>query len=329
MPRNMINEVLQLAPEVTPGTLLAATKRFSAVNVTGDDQNEFSQIDVQGRKYGSGFNKNKQWMEWGVEGAVNFNELPYFLCSLVRSVTPTALTGTETGAYQWDWNPDTFAPETVQSYTFERGYPGSSGERNAYNLMTGLELAADRDDFRLSGGFRGRQLIYPFIVTDSGVADIPDVRAFPGDLDAYMDTTSGGLGGTKLTTAYGVTWRLNDRRGVAWPINSALDSWGSPVETRPTPEYVLVLEDDATCRQIMDYAESRTTSWHRFTATGPTIAGSAAYLLRIDMPLRVKGIGAQQDVDGVTCREITFGMVHDPTWAKAYAIRVVNTLAAL
>lgn len=331
MVRATIDNVIQLGVEVTPGTAVAATKRLTSLALAPKDRNESKVIRAAGRRFAQRVRRNKVWTEYSGSGEFNYNEAPYILNSLVKNVAPTVHAGGDTGAATWVYTANNFGPDGYKSYTIERGYPGSTGERTAYGVFTGAELTFDRDDLAwASADMVARNLLYPFTITDTDVDDITDETAEPGDVNVYMDSTSGGLGGSLLTAVYGGAWRLKGRRGPAWTVNRNNASWAHLPDLAPVAEFDLTVEDDsANAHMLMTALDSQVTKWVRLDLLGPLIAGTKYYTAQFDMALRVKSFGDPEDKDGVDVRKFTFEQVNDPTWGKPFEITLINALTAL
>lgn len=330
MVRATIDNVIQLGTEVTPGTAVAATRRLTTLSLSPKDRNESKPVRAAGRRFNQRHTPIKRWTEYSGEGDFNYNEAPYIFASLINYAAPTAYSGGDTGAIGWAFTPSNFAENTYKTYTIERGYPGSTGERTAYGVFTGAELKFSRSEIGwASADMIARNLLYPFTVTSSGVTDIADETAEPGDLNVYMDSTSGGLGTTLLETVYEGAWRLKGRRGAAWTVNRANPSWKHLPGLAPVAEFDLRVEDDSLAQTLMDAFDTQVTKFVRFDALGPLIAGTKYYKMQIDMALKVQSYGDPEDFEGVDTRMFKFSQVHDSTWGKPFTIALDNAQAAL
>jgi hypothetical protein len=145
----------------------------------------------------------------------------------------------------------------------------------------------------------------------------------------YIDTTSGGLGGTKLTRALSAEWHLGSRYNPLWVLDAANTSWVAAVETAPDLTFNLTVEADSEGMGQLTNLRSGDTVWARIEAVGDRIESTFYNKLTIDMPVKLVGTGGFSDQDGVYAVEWNFVGVYDSTWGKPFDINVRNTLTAL
>jgi hypothetical protein len=218
----------------------------------------------------------------------------------------------------------------LKTYTVECGNNVRAGKAT-YGLITGLELTFNRTDgVSIGGSAIGQQFQDNITMTGSPTA-AQDKPILPTHLDVFMDTTSGGLGGTQLTRDFNAVFRFNERSGPIWPLNSTLASYAAHVATVPTVELELNFEYDTQgAASSFTPIRAGATRFIRVAATSTENAGNTSrkYDLRVDVAAKCTSIGFD-DTDGVRTVTSTWHAVYDSTWAKFISIRNTNQLAAL
>jgi hypothetical protein len=325
---------IQLAKETTLGTAVTATKRLGSISVAPNPQVAINVPDIEGAKFPYTAQLGREWSEFRIGGNPVYDELHYLFNSVFGDVTPTT-PGTPGGALArvWDYGVTTAAADTPATYTLEQGaIGGTDGMRYAGAAVTEVGLAITREGIELSGSGLAQAMTSPFTPTTAGVTELPQIPITPNSVDVFWDTTSAGLGTTKLLRLFRVELRLASRWSGIWPINSANASWEKLVEGRP--------EMSATIRVVTDtqgmsfyntYMKQGTTGFLRVQALGGFIdTGSLnPYTLRWDQAAKVSGVGGFQIDQDLHMIEYTLGAVHDAGWTKSNAVRVTNKQATL
>lgn len=280
-----------------------------------------------GQKYASIEVPGKEWVEADVNGVGSYTELIYVFAGCL--VSPGAPAVSDTTAQTWTFTPAASSEDTVKTFTVEQGGAIRAHKFN-YGIFTEVELDMSRDGVEVSGTMLGQRISDNITLTGAPTT-ITELPILPTDLDVFLDTTSGGLGTTKLTRVLNATIHIGDRFNPVWVLNTANNSYVAHVEQEPTAEFTLLQEADAEGMANLTQMRAGTTKFGRVKATSPTLAGAATapYSLQWDMALKVKDVGDFSDEDGVYAVEWTFDMVYDGTWAKAYTVAVVNKIATL
>lgn len=153
----------------------------------------------------------------------------------------------------------------------------------------------------------------------------------PTGLDVYLDTTSGGIGGTKLTRHLSGSLDISDRFGTLWAINSAVSGFAAHVETPPKAQVKLLVEADSVGMGLLTPMRAGDKRYIRVIAVGPLIASTYYYTLQIDLCGVVSDVGEFSDEDGVYALEYTFDVAYDSAWSGGRAMQVLltNILTAL
>lgn len=146
--------------------------------------------------------------------------------------------------------------------------------------------------------------------------------------DFYVDTTAGGIGGTKLTRCFGWSWQISDLFGPVWPGNTSVTSYAAIVDLAPTTSFSFRVEGDSAGDAFLTQMRSGALVFVRIKCTGPTL-GSGTYLLQTDFPIEITGIDDNADEDGVYAQTFNGEIAYDNTFAAFTKILIQNDMASL
>ncbi len=325
--RSALTQGVQIGVETTPGTNVAANKKLNSIGFVPGVAVDMQRFRAFGNKFATLETPGKEFVEFDLDGVGDYSELIYLFASAI--VAPSAPSVTDTTAQTWTFTPATSAEDTPKTYTIEVGGVVRAHKFN-YGLINAVEITMNRDGVTIGGGGFG-QRISDGITLTAGPTSLAQVPVLPTDLDVYLDTTSGGLGTTKLTRCIEATLTLGDRYAPVWVLNSANNSYVAHVETEPTAQVALTLEADAAGMAWLTDMRGGTTKFLRIKGTSPTLAGAATvfYSWTWDCAVKVAEVGDFDENEGLYVIEITYDMVHDGTWGKAFTTQVVNKIATL
>lgn len=323
---------VQIGAEATPGTGVSASKLLNYLSLAPGITLGFNRFRPMGQKVAGAVVPNQDSTTWAVSGQGTYSELIYPFCSVFQNVTPTTV---DTSAKLWTFTPAARTEDTVKTYTVEAG-SATRAQKATYVLFTGVELTFNRTDGITLGGDAFGQQIQDGITLTASPTAVEDKPILPTHLDVYVDSTSAGLGSTKLTRDFNAVFRATDRFSQVWPINSTLASFGSHVESEPTIQIELTVAADSQGMGFLTNARAGDTRYIRLAAVAPAAYGfagatTAPYQLLIDMAGKISGINAFDDNDGVKVLTYTFDAVYDAAWSTGlYArIQLQNKTAAL
>lgn len=162
--------------------------------------------------------------------------------------------------------------------------------------------------------------------------ELTGVRLRPEHLKVYLDTTSGGLGGTQLTRCYGGSIKVSNWRGLEFVVDST--QAGGAAAKVPLPRTATVTLNLAADAQgmgtIFAAADgSNPTYFLRIEAIGDLIEGSLYYRLLYDVAVQVSKAPTFSPQQGVYAGAFEFVIVHDAAWGKAQNIQLRNALATV
>jgi hypothetical protein len=320
--RASLTQGVQVGVEVTPGTTVAANKKFISIGIESAIKIDPQRFRPMGQKFASQVVPGKEWVEANIDGVGSYTEVIWFLSSLL--VTPSAPATLDTSAKKWTFTPSATAEDTVKTLTVEQGGVVRA-HKFGYGLVTELEFKFNRDTVAISGSMIGQRITDSITLT-AGPTTPPEVPIIPTEVDVYVDPTSGALGTTKLTRCLEATVSIGDRFNPVWVLNSANTSFVAHVENEPKAEAKLLLEADSVGMGILTNMRAGSTQFLRVLATSATLAGATTqkYSLQIDAAIKVKDVSDFSDEDGVYAIEWTFEIVYDTTWTKAIEVQVVN-----
>lgn len=181
----------------------------------------------------------------------------------------------------------------------------------------------------------GGSITITIATTQAGVSatEITDRPIIPKHVSWYADTTSGGLGGTQLTRV--LAWSMNDsaNRELFFTVNRTNDgaAAGKADTDEPTFEVTLTVEADTAGMAFYQQAKTGGTKFLRFEALDEvdSIESSYRYQAVFDFAAKVKSISPFGPDQQLYKYDITFEVVHDATWGKAFNFALRNALTAV
>jgi len=326
--RTTVTELVQIGVETTPGTAVAATKRLPSLTIDAGVKTNIDAFRPLGNKFPTIHAIGKEWVEAKIGGEPTYSELQYIFSSLLQYTAPAQIGSTT--AYTWAHLPSSTAPDTVKTFTVERG-SSVRASKFTHGLVTEFQLSGDRAGITLSGMMLGQLLNDGITLTASGVTALPQVPILAKQVTGYLDTASGGLGTTKLNRLLKWELGISNRFMPLWVVDASKTSWATYVETPVTAQLKLLVEADAEGMGIRSsYMQTGTTAYVRLAAISSQNAGTGnPYSLTFDTAVQVQDISEFSDQDGVQAVEYTFDIVDDVTWGKALTATLINSATAL
>lgn len=322
--RTSVTQLLQLGVESTEGTGVAANRLMPSwqlqTKLAGDATEsrpngfKFPTLEVIGKDY--------------TEATINatqptYDELPYMLASLLQYTAPVQQGATT--AYLWTHAPSSSAEDTRKTYTIEQG-SALRAHKFVGAFFHAFNISGDRSKVEVTAEAMGRLLSDAITLTATPTA-VPLVPLQPKEADVYLDTTSAGLGGTKLTRVLHYELDIQDTKGPLWVVDSSKPSFAASVEMPIEATLKLRQEADAEgMAALTDWRAGGLTKFARLKFTSANLAGTAfPYSATFDMAVQVAEPPSEfTDEDGVYAIEWTYKIVHDTTWGKALTAAVMN-----
>jgi hypothetical protein len=313
----------QIGVESTSGTSVAANKLLRYLAYEPGIELAFNRFRPAGQIVASAITPGMDSTSWSLAGQGSYSELVYPLSGLLGTASTSTV---ETTATRWVWTPAGRSEITPKTFTVETG-SSTRAQKATYVTQSGLELTWNRSDgIAVSGSAFGQQITDNITLTASPTG-LQDKPILPTHLDVFIDTTSAGIGATKLLRDFNAVFRYNDARVPVWPINSANASYASDVQVEPTIQIELTMAADSTGMGYLTNARAGDTRYIRLSAVSTENAGATAakYDLKIDMAAKISNIAAFDDNEGVKVLTYTFDAIYDSAWGSGTFLIVTNT----
>lgn len=332
--RATINQVVQAGIEGTPGVAVAATKRLTALSFAPVIKANIDMFRPMGFKYETVQAVNQEWTEGGVTGAATYTQLQYAYASLLTTPTVAQVMdgATPTGAYRYTFEPLSTEADNPKTYTIELG-SSYRAHRVKHALVTEFNLDFKRTGIGVGGNFISHRLEDAITLTPTGVAELPIVPMVPSQVDIFMDTTSAGLGTTKLGRCLQANMQIGDRFGPLWVLDSSVESWMTYLERATNARIEFTVSADAQGMGLLTNMRNGDTRFFRIRALGPVIYTNGPLIVRYsftyDLAGKISDVGDFSDEDGIYAMHWTAKAVHDSMWGRAHKLEIINTVAAL
>jgi hypothetical protein len=334
--RTAVNAHLQFGAEALTalGTSVAASKLVQCYDAVFQPMGDTIFYRPTGRKYPNTQEQNDEWVDgtWG--GTFDYNGLPYILAGVMGSVAPVAH-GPSVTAKDWIYIPPVSGSVVPQTYTIEQGDTSTRAHKSSYTLFNDFGYTLTRKSTAITAKSIGLPLVDAITMTSTPTAVA--LSPVPGkQLSVFLDTTSGGLGATKLLKTLRVVYQMSSIYTPFWPINAATAGFTAHVDTAPAATIKLLMEADSVGMTRLTDWEAGTTYFLRVQAQG-TVAiatdgtGSSNIFNTISHDMAIKfGAPSQfQDNDGVFAIEWPATIVEDSGWTKAQTLTVTNLITGL
>lgn len=336
--RSTATSIVQIAPETTPGTAVAATKRLSSMSVALASDADVAFQGPTGYLFDTTSVVNREWATSDVSGMPAYSEMQYPLSSLMGVA---AITTPTSGVLTRDWvfNIIHNRQGTIKTFTVEQGdVDAGTAERAAYCYFSAIDAKFSRDGGTdLGGSMMGQIVDYDFTLTDpTTVVGLPQVPIQPNEVNVYLDTDSGDIGTTQWVDAFTVGFSVGDRWNVGYPLNRSKTSFDRHYATKPDPTMTFSVANNASGRDLIGYFRDRTTMFIRIDCLGPLIetvgSGPAIdynYMFQWDMAVQLSAAFSPADINGMATLDWTGRIVYDSTWNKAITAKIRNAQTAL
>lgn len=324
--RASIFEGVQIGVESSAGTEVNAVKKLEAYQITPNYSGSIDSFRGSGFKFPSLVTVGKEMTEASLEGVLDYNCLTYMLASLVNYAAPSQV-GT-LSAYTWTFTPDSDGPDTVKTYTIERG-SSVRAQQFEYGMVTGLSFSFSAADSQIavSGSIIGTELRDGITMTPNPTV-VEAVPATVKQATVKLAATQAGLAGASaLARVLAAEWHYNDKFKPVYVVDSN-DSFTVAVESEASLGGSITLEADTEGSSFLTQLRAGTQYWIEKKWVGAAI-GTTTYNLVIQMPIHFTAFPSMSDQDGVVAKEYQYVAVHDGTWGKALNISLTNAVADL
>lgn len=322
-----VNIITQLGIETTPGTAVATTVKFPSIDVEFSPEHTKQFFRGAGQKFNTIGVMNKNWAAGSYKGPLNYTELAYIFSSYANYAAPANV---GTGGKGWTFNPALSAEDTIKTYTLERG-DSNDAAKVSNAVFNSADIEITRDTGTISGSVICKNFSFGNTLTaaNSFIANQP---VSMNDMSVYLDTSSAGLGGTKLTDVFRVSIKLPNKYDLKWVIDAAETSWDDIVSQYMTPKMTIEAEATSQMRTLYNSLKADNVSNYFFQAkaVGENIGASADYTWRFSSAVQMTDAKENRRGNGdVYAYTFDFEIMGDTTWTKAWELYLVNTLASL
>lgn len=333
--RSTVNQRVQIGAEATTalGTPVAAGKLLECFDLIVGINADVKEYTATGHKYPSVVEENIEWTDGTLGGEMDYNGMIYPLASAMGSVSPVAHLASAT-AKDWIFTPPIYGSIVPQTYTVQQG-DTVRAHQLAYGLFTEVGYKATRKDATVSGKLIAQLLSDGATLTASPTA-VALAPVIGRHWNVYLDTTSGGLGGTLLTRVLSIEYMMTGIYGPFYALNRANASFTAHVDLAPKATVKLLVEADAAGMALLGYLQTGTTYYLRFDAQGNQIAsdgpGSIKNEFKHDMAVKVSKPNPFKDDGGIFAIEWDLTVVEDPAWGasgQSQQVTVTNLITAL
>lgn len=322
-------QIVQIAPEVTAGTVVAGAKKLRSMMVNFTPQAEIDEFIPSGYKYPTLTAMNREWMAAAYEGQPTYQEIIYPLASIINGATATAGGTSATGtAYIWDFASNTTSADTPKTFSVERG-DSSNAAGFAHGMFNSITIDISRTDTAMNGDMIGHRLNTSTTLSGTAV-ELTLTPILGNQFQLFLEDSQAALGtATALTRAFAANLSIGPRHTPIWPVNSDNTSFATTVESMaPGLQLELTLGADTVGLDgLVTTMRAGNRKFIRAKATGGSIAGTSNYLFQFDFSGEVISAPTQEDLEDVQVARWTFRGVHDSTWGKAYEVYVINDVA--
>jgi hypothetical protein len=151
------SQVTQLGWEATYGAGATVTKKLMSLTLAPHKMGTRNRNFAQGYNFPSSTTKQKDWTEFGLSGALVFDELHIPLSMAFGTVTPVAQT--PASAMKWTWNIPLSGDITPKSAKIEKG-DVNTAESAVGAVLRDLGFTWDRDTVEISGTVMAQKMMH-------------------------------------------------------------------------------------------------------------------------------------------------------------------------
>jgi hypothetical protein len=327
--RSLVQEIIELGVETTPGTAVASAIKLSGLQVDLGTSLELDRIAPMGNLWDTIAAPRQESGVGSISGFPTYPELAYVFSNVFGAAVVTTPSGGTT-ARRYSWAPSSSVPWTPRTWTIRRGQVGNTAESAAYGLMSGVNMSFSRTAAPSIGGdLFSYALDYTASVGATGLTTLSVVPVLAPQVCVYLDPTAAAIGTTRLTRDFMASFDIGGLFGQFWPLDCTLPSFGGAVPLKPTAEAKLQLGNDTAGRALLADMRAGSTKYVRIEASGPIIETTIQHRLRIDMALKVVAAPSRGDADGLSTLEWTFGIFDDPSFGGAMKIELTTNVPSV
>lgn len=325
--RSSVNIVSQLGVETTPGTAVAATFLWAALETTLNNEFDIQEGRSSGSKYTTTSVIHRAWATGEFSGPLLYTELHALLAGYTGCEVGAQI-GT-TGAYPW-----TATPTTRGEDTGRKAFTLRHGDSSAIELLTHLQINGLEINFETNGAtvkapWFAKEVSQSGSLTSS-IDQLPNVQVARPDVLLYVDSAGADVGDTLFAKAFSAKLKLGELLMPVFYLGAR--SFNGIAEKAAPGTLEIIVPHDSASRSLYNAlvaGENIPRRFIRIASTGPNIGVSADYLIQADVSCAFRSAKPEKDKDGVYAYSFQFAIEHDEDWGKPWEIKVVNKQSAL
>lgn len=328
MPVTTVTRTSQLGLEVTKGTVVPANKLYHGLSVMLAPSGDFYRGGPQGYKLDTIAFPLTEFTAGQFTGLPDYQALTAGLASAIVLPTPTRNIPTTGLSYTWVFTMNPRGPDEYATFTADMG-DSVIARRAAHVFANGITITFSRRGFGWTAPAIGRGFTTGVTMTASPT-EVPTIPIIPQTGNIYIDTTYGGLGGSKQLSDFSGEFSLTNRRATKWPMNSSLSSFDTAYELKPEVRLTLTKEADAAADALLTPMRAGDTRYIRVEYLG-TVAIETTYFYKLwlDFAAKVVAVPTYDDQDGLQVSPWVFGPVSDTNLPGGFRATLVNTISSL
>lgn len=326
--RATVFEAIQIGLETTPGTEVNAGKRLEAYSINAQRQGNIDAFRPEGLKFPTLATVGKEHTTASVDGILDYTNVVYPLAGLLAYGTANIVQQGTTSAYKWTFAVNAAAPDTVATYTVEKG-SSVRAEQFEYGTFTGFGFSFNAADSQVAvnGEMIGSQLRDGITMTASPTT-IDAIPASPKHATIKIAATEAGLSGASaLTRVLGAEFSYTGKAGPVYTVGTA-DSFVATVEQAGEASGTLTLAANSDGMGYLTDVRAGTQKWLEIEFTGANISGAYDYQQTWTMPVQFTAYPPLEDQDGVVAVRYGYHTVAAGT-ASPLRVELITTVTAL
>jgi len=272
----------------------------------------------------------EDWSSGTIDGRMSYDEIIYGLASVITAPTPVAGSGGDADSTTWTFEPNFEDLDTPLSYTIQMGND-IIAEQVVGALISEFGITVDRTaGATINGAVLAQNFTVPITRTATPTSFTPEIIT-SNDFDLFLDDTFSDVGtvdSNQLLDCRIGDFKITNRWGPFWAINSSLPSFSDYVELVPVLTFTLTMSADSVGWGVLGDAAVGDVAYITLQATGPLIprCASTHYKFVLTMCGKVNAVPAKGYNENVIELTWQFSSVYDSTANYAFTSTVVNSL---
>lgn len=244
--------------------------------------------------------------------------------------TPTPTIALDTAATltrRWTFTMAPAGPDTIQTYTVEKGALGvsSQAQRAAFGFVGGINTKFSKSEASFDGSFMAQATVDPVTMTASPV-DVACVPVDPKSTAVWMGTSLAAM--VKMQRLLTLELGVQNRASGLMTLNDDDTSFSNRIEGVPDLSTKFFVEHNSEGQAMLARLRNNTPVYAVVQNLGPLI--EAGFNYRMKWTYRFGLVKPNtSDVDGAYGRDYDGGLEYDSTLGTAIKLEIDTTQSAL